>query len=257
MLGRTALSIMPILLCLVLAAGCRSAYAAPLTLTRPWTVEYSVSGGVHGIRKHLIVHDDGRLLAEGRLKADLQALPSQLAALLEILGKAEFSLRSKTPLREEPVVPDMIYQSLTISTGGREYSVWANGLESLLDSIFEDSMKRADDERWARAGPFKLGRTWKVKEEVRENFMWRASWIGVWTRRGDSKLFDAIWRHDKTGEERRGTVELDAADRGELKLHCDATGARYQAPYSPEDQTRIVGSTSACRGCTWRATIEP
>jgi hypothetical protein len=85
-----------------------------------------------------------------------------------------------------PDVPDMIYRSLTISTGGREYSVWASELEPLLESILEDSMKRADDERWAKAGPFKLGRTWKVEEEVRENFMWRGSWFGMWTRRADS-----------------------------------------------------------------------
>jgi hypothetical protein len=104
-----------------------------------------------------------------------------------------------------PDVPDMIYRSLTISTGGREYSVWASELEPLLESILEDSMKRADDERWAKVGPFKLGRTWKVEEEVRENFMWRGSWFGMWTRRADST---PVW-----GSRERRVPRMSASQR--------------------------------------------
>ncbi len=222
----------------------------------PWTVEYALVGGVAGYGKYLIVHDDGQLLIGGQ-QTPSQAPPAQMDALDELLSKLDLAAVPCRPREEHQHVSDDMYSKLELSIGGGKYCPEQALLGPLLDSILADGNKRLEEERWARAGPFKLGRTWRVEELVRDSsgVYHGTSWKGVWVRRPDSNTFDAVWRHNKTGEEIRGMVELDVAEHGQLLLHRTTGGLRYRASYAPERPSTISGSVGACDNC-WHAVIE-
>jgi hypothetical protein len=89
---------------------------------------------------------------------------------------------------------------------------------------------------------------WHVEEGVNG----RSLFIGTWTRRGRSSVFDAVWRNVDTGEEIRDTLRLvEAGDR--IVFHRDGNNGEYQGHFSP-DARHIEGTTSWYGpGWFWRA----
>ena len=231
-------------------------------ITPPWTLEYKQSGGVHGRYKHVVVHDDGRVLVLdmlGNREADTQASPALLATLKDLLSKA-FLMEPwpAAPRDRERGEPDSIDTIITGSMADGVVSpVGGVYLGDALESIYRDALQRADDKRY---GPFSIGRVWRVLETQLDSLKGRYPdncWDGTWIRRGDTAVFDAVWRKHGTGEERHSRVFLDLAQRGILKMHETPDGARYTATFLPTKQSHIIGNANRASGwCDWNVTIE-
>ena len=92
---------------------------------------------------------------------------------------------------------------------------------------------------------------WRVEEGVNG----RVIWVGTWTRRGRSDVFDAHWRNVETGAEASDTVRLiEARDR--IVFHRDGNDGEYRGTLSREG-THMDGTASWYRaGWFWRAEAE-
>jgi hypothetical protein len=92
---------------------------------------------------------------------------------------------------------------------------------------------------------------WHIEEGVDG----RAVWVGTWTRRGRSDVFDAHWRNVETGAEASDTVRLiEARDR--IVFHRDGNDGEYRGTLSREG-THMDGTASWYRsGWFWRAEAE-
>ena len=231
--------------------------AAPST---GWTINYSVSGGMTGRFEHLVLRDDGEAMVEGgrRLRTTFKISTEQLARIQASVARID--LAAARPPAKPPNHPDMQSISLTITRGGREIPIGQQGqdLMAALQPIVAQGLKRAEDEMWAKAGPFRLGRIWKVQEEVRDDQgMWHGEeWDGTWTRRADTHTFDAVWRNNRSNLEVRDTVILDSAERGIVHLHRGAGLLRYEGSYDPDHPEGLVGFITPSHGCSWRASIQ-
>lgn len=127
----------------------------------------------------------------------------------------------------------------------------------MIESLLSEGLRRAEDERWEKAGPFRLGCVWKVEEEVRDGQgMWHGElWTGTWTRLDDSNVFDAVWRNNKSNQELRDTVVLDSAERGKIAMHRTSANVKYGGWYSPERQDYFTGHVLPHNDWTWRVNI--
>ena len=61
-------------------------------------------------------------------------------------------------------------------------------------------------------GSLNLGRIWKVEEGYYDE----PHWIGVWTRRGETNIFDATWKHCWMNETTQDVVEVQLARDGQV-----------------------------------------
>jgi len=89
---------------------------------------------------------------------------------------------------------------------------------------------------------------WHVEEGVAG----RAVWIGTWTRRGRSDVFNAVWRNMENGAEVRDQLRLiEARDR--VIFHRNGTNGEYMGQLSP-DGAHMEGTASwYSPGGFWRA----
>jgi hypothetical protein len=97
-------------------------------------------------------------------------------------------------------------------------------------------------------GSDRLGRVWYEHE---------AGWNGVWTRRGYSNVFDAVWA--KGGASATAVLVIDIRGNSvRIKRRGnDGTSFRYSGVLSP-DGTRVngnYGTTQPTARDTWEATI--
>lgn len=225
-----------------------------------WTIDYSVRGGITGRFEHLVLRDDGEAVVEGgrRLRTTFKISAEQLARIQASVARIDFA--ADRPRFKPPNHPDMQINSLTITRGGREIPIGQQGqdLTSALQPIVAQGLKRAGDEMWAKAGPFRLGRVWTVQEEVRDNQgMWHGEeWDGTWTRRADTHTFDAVWRNNRSNREVRDTVILDSAERGSVKLHRGTDPLKYEGGYDVDHLENLIGYITPSHGCSWRASIQ-
>jgi hypothetical protein len=89
---------------------------------------------------------------------------------------------------------------------------------------------------------------WHVEEGVNG----RSVYIGTWTRRGQSNVFDAVWRNADSGGEIRDTLRLvEAGDR--IVFHRDSNNGDYRGHLS--DDGRHMNGTASWypEGWFWRA----
>lgn len=217
-----------------------------LTAAEPeaaWLVEYTVTGGVAGRVEHISVRQDG-LTKTWSVSASTQESTISAAELAEIRSLVMACRLTNTTKPAESQIPDMISSALTMERDGRLYYIGPEGKElaQALDRIFEQKTKEAEDAKWAKAGPFHLGRVWKVQEEIRDpqGQFHGDYWLGTWTRRGDTNLFDAVWRDSRTGEEVRDVMQFDSAQRGSLTLHRLGTHQIYLGSWRAE-QMNVIG----------------
>ena len=228
--------------------------------SRTWTINYAVSGGIAGISQRLSLRDYGEATVESRREGQttFKISPEQLARIRGLVQR--LNLSAPPPAKPAENIPDMLYHSLTVTSGGHEVPIGAEGSELAkeLQSILAEALKRAEDEKWNKAGVFRLGRVWKVQEEVRDNQgMWHGEqWDGTWTRRADTHIFDAVWRNNKSNEEVRDTVVLDSAERGSVILHRASGKVKYQGSYAANQPESVSGYLNPSHACWWRATIQ-
>jgi hypothetical protein len=83
-------------------------------------------------------------------------------------------------------------------------------------------------------GPEALGRVWSVNED---------GWIGTWTRRGDSREFDAHWRHPD-GREVRDVLRLEKRDGDSVVIFREGMNGRYSGRLEPGGHRIVNGSAS-------------
>jgi hypothetical protein len=77
----------------------------------------------------------------------------------------------------------------------------------------------------------------------------------VWTRRGDSNIFDAVWRNTRTNAEQRETVTMDSAERGHVVLHPSTGNQTMEGTYSPDLQNHLSGYLTSGPHWYWEAVI--
>ena len=93
---------------------------------------------------------------------------------------------------------------------------------------------------------FSLGRFWRVNEI--------GVWEGTWTRRRDSNVFDAYWKHTNGGEVRDVITFRGVLDDGQVILSRPGTGAYYGKLSA--DGKRIVDGTATWYRPGWSWTAE-
>jgi hypothetical protein len=94
---------------------------------------------------------------------------------------------------------------------------------------------------------FDPGRVWAVEEPDFEGGTWR----GTWTRRGNSSVYDAYWRHT-SGREHRGTVEFRGIDGRRFTFFRPDVNGTYSGEIGSDGRS-IRGGTASWyrRGWTW------
>jgi hypothetical protein len=89
---------------------------------------------------------------------------------------------------------------------------------------------------------------WRIEEGVNG----RALYVGTWTRRGRSNVFDAVWRNVDTGGEIRDTLRLvEAGDR--IVFHREGNNGEYQGHFSRDDRHMLGTASWYDPGWFWRA----
>ena len=91
-----------------------------------------------------------------------------------------------------------------------------------------------------------LGRVWYVSDY---------GWNGVWTRRGYSRTFDAVWK-DASGREVRDEVIHESTTGAQIVLFRVGTNGRYRGTLSG-DRRRVENGTAEWVKSAggWSATI--
>jgi hypothetical protein len=100
---------------------------------------------------------------------------------------------------------------------------------------------------------FNLGRIWKVEEGYYDE----AHWVGVWTRRGESNVFDAVWKHCWTRETAQDVVEVQLAKDGQLTVFRRSIKQHYRGRYSAQHPNKVRGGADWYGpDLIWKAEIE-
>ena len=101
-------------------------------------------------------------------------------------------------------------------------------------------------------GGFDLGRVWQVREYEPDGSVWE----GTWTRRGNSPVFDALWRNSYSGGVASDVIEFRGVQNGSAVLFRYQQNGTYYGPISG-DGTRIRRGTASWYqpGNFWEAQI--
>ncbi len=227
-------------------------------ISRPWTVAYSRTGGIAGLSEHATLNDSGRLTVNGEVQqiASVAQVESALVSL-HLTGEPK-KLPKRTPF------PDMMTTSLDVTTGGRTYhvapeSAGGERLSSIMDALYREGRRKADDAYWTRVGPFNPGRVWTVREEVRDqDGGWHGeSWLGRWERLGNGRAFVAVWHNSaRPAEEMHDTLDLVVAERARIQLVRRGTHQQYNGFYQADKPNDVIGTIAPSHGCSFWATVE-
>ena len=80
-------------------------------------------------------------------------------------------------------------------------------------------------------------------------------WIGVWTRRGGTGVFDATWRNRSTGAHVSDVIRIESLSGSLVVFKRDGNGGRYFGAIGCDGHS-VVGSASwYAAGVIWTATI--
>ncbi len=105
----------------------------------------------------------------------------------------------------------------------------------------------------AQAPTIELGRYWKVIEAsaARADLIWN----GTWTRRPGTKVFDAYWRVDKTGEEVSDVIEFLEQRGDAVSLFRRQLNGRYNGRVLASGRHLSGSATWYGNGDHWTAEI--
>jgi hypothetical protein len=95
-----------------------------------------------------------------------------------------------------------------------------------------------------------LGNVWQVTE--------CCGWSGVWTRRPNTNIFDAVWRITN-GTSATGFVEIKSwnSATNEVIIFRQAMNGSYKAIYNPSTRKLTNGTTTwYAAGQEWSAVIQ-
>lgn len=94
---------------------------------------------------------------------------------------------------------------------------------------------------------FDPGRVWTVEEPDFAG----GTWYGTWTRRGNSSVYDAYWRHT-SGREHRGTVEFRGIDGRRITFFRQDVNGTYSGELGSDGRSIRGGTTTWYpSGWTW------
>jgi hypothetical protein len=125
------------------------------------------------------------------------------------------------------------------------------GVAGCRDSGFPDHA--AAQTQPAQSGALNLGRIWRVEEGYYDE----PHWVGVWTRRGQTNIFDATWKHSWMNETTQDVLEVQLAKDGQVVIFRRGVKQCYRGTYSAEHPNKLRG-----RGdwfgpdLIWKADIE-
>lgn len=246
---------------LVVIGALLSAGAMQAQISRPWTVRYSHTGGIAGINERATLTDSGRLIVD--TAAPLAIGAARIAQVESALARLHLTGEPK-PLPTTTPYPDMMTTTLAVTIGGRTYQIASESagavpLLAIMDTLYREGQKKADDAYWARVGPFNPGRVWTVREEVRDaNGLWHGeSWLGRWERLGTSRAFAAVWHNSaRPTEEMRDTLDLVVADRARIQLVRRGTHQQYNGFYRVETPNEVIGTITPSHANSFWATVE-
>lgn len=102
------------------------------------------------------------------------------------------------------------------------------------------------------SGDDRLGRVWQITED--------AGWTGTWTRRGDSRVFDAVWF--RGNEKVTGVLTMEIEDRTvtiQSRQQTNGSDVDYRGTISPEGGRiegllRVIGRPGEYK---WSGIIDP
>ena len=98
-----------------------------------------------------------------------------------------------------------------------------------------------------------LGRIWKIEEGYYEE----PHWVGVWTRRGDTNIFDATWKHCWMNETKQDVVEVQMAKDGQVVVFRRDVKQFYRGTYSAQHPNKVRGRAEWFGpDLIWQADIE-
>jgi len=98
-----------------------------------------------------------------------------------------------------------------------------------------------------------LGRIWKVEEGYYDE----PHWVGVWTRRGQSNIFDATWKHSWMNQTTQDVVEVQLAKDGQVVVFRRGVKQCYRGTYSAQHPNKLRGRADWFGpDLIWKADIE-
>lgn len=89
----------------------------------------------------------------------------------------------------------------------------------------------------SQAGVLDLGRVWRVEEGYYDE----PHWVGVWTRRGKTNVFDATWKHCWMNETTQDVVEVKFAKDGQIVVFREGVKQYYRGSYSGQNPNKLRG----------------
>ena len=105
----------------------------------------------------------------------------------------------------------------------------------------------------SQSGTFNLGRIWKVEEGYYDE----PHWVGVWTRRGESNIFDATWTHAWMNQTTQDVVEVQLAKDGQVVVFRRGVKQCYRGTYSAQRPNKLRGRADWFGpDLIWKADIE-
>ena len=125
------------------------------------------------------------------------------------------------------------------------------GLSGCRNSGFPDHA--AAQTQPSQPGVLNLGRIWKVEEGYYDE----PHWVGVWTRRGQSDIFDATWKHSWMNQTTQDVVEVQLAKDGQVVVFRRDVKQCYRGTYSAEHPNKLRGRADWFGpDLIWKAEIE-
>jgi hypothetical protein len=105
----------------------------------------------------------------------------------------------------------------------------------------------------SQSGPLNLGRVWRVEEGYYDE----PHWVGVWTRRGETNVFDATWKHCWMNQTTKDVVEVQLAKDGQVLVFRQGVKQYYRATYSAQRPSKLRGRADWYGpDLIWKADIE-
>ena len=125
------------------------------------------------------------------------------------------------------------------------------GLAGCRDSGFPDHA--AAQAQSFQPSELNLGRIWKIEEGYYDE----PHWVGVWTRRGQSNIFDARWKHAWMNQTTQDVVEVQLAKDGQVVVFRRGVKQCYRGTYSAQHPNKLRGRADWFGpDLIWKADIE-
>jgi len=109
------------------------------------------------------------------------------------------------------------------------------GIAGCRSSGFPD--RAAAQSQPSQLGQLNLGRIWKVEEGYYDE----PHWVGIWTRRGHTNVFDATWKHAWMNETTQDVVEVQSAKDGQVVVFRRNVKQWYRGTYSAQHPSKLRG----------------